>query len=170
MPDILKRIHNGLILGGAVICGGVFMFMMVVVSIDAILRYAFSSPLAWEIEVNEYLLLYVTFLGAPWLLRQDGHVRVDLLFAYIPERAAHRLTMCTSLLGGAACLVLCAVGCQSTWEAFVRGLPEIKTLAVPRWILMWVIPYGSLLLAIEFFSKAWGHWSQNAPAPTRATE
>ena len=170
MPYILISVYNRLIQAGAVICGAVFMFMMVVVSIDAILRYGFSAPLAWEIEVNEYLLLYVTFLGAPWLLRQDGHVRVDILFAYIPERVARRLTLITSLVGGLACLVLCIVGCQATWEAFVRGLPEIKTLAVPRWTLMWVIPYGSLLLSIEFFLKARGHWLHTAPAPTRATE
>ncbi len=170
MSSILRNIHDRLIQAGAVFCGAVFMFMMVVVTIDAILRYGFGAPLAWEIEVNEYLLLYVAFLGAPWLLRQDGHVRVDILFAYIPERAARRLTMITSLLGGLACLVLCVIGCQSTWEAYVRELPEIKTLAVPRWILMWVIPYGSLLLSIEFFIKARGHWLLTAPAPTRATE
>jgi TRAP-type C4-dicarboxylate transport system permease small subunit len=170
MPDSLQHVYNRLIQAGAAVSGAVFVFMMLVVSLDSVLRYVFNSPLGWVVEVNEYLLLYVTFLGAPWLLRQDGHVRVDLLFAYIPERVARRLTMWTSVLGAAACLVLCAAGCQATWEAFVRELPEIKTLAVPRWMLLWVIPYGSLLLSVEFCIKAWGHWRETAPAPTRATE
>ncbi len=170
MSDSLRHAYNRLIQAGAAVSGAVFVFMMLVVSLDSVLRYAFNNPLGWVVEVNEYLLLYVTFLGAPWLLRQDGHVRVDLLFAYMSERTARRLTLWTSVLGAAACLVLCVFGCQSTWEAFVRELPEIKTLAIPRWTLLWVIPYGSLLLSIEFSIKAWGHWRQTAPAPTRATE
>ena len=144
--------------------------LVLFMSYDVIMRYLFQAPTKWAYEMTwmQYGALFM--LGGAYGLKHKLHVRVDILFAYIPERAARRLTMITSLLGGLACLALCVIGCQSTWEAYVRELPEIKTLAVPRWILMWVIPYGSLLLSVEFFIKARGHWLHTAPAPTRSTD
>jgi TRAP-type C4-dicarboxylate transport system permease small subunit len=45
---------------------------------DVAVRNAGLRPLAWAVNTSEFILLYVTFLSMPWLVRQKGHVFVDL--------------------------------------------------------------------------------------------
>lgn len=150
MLQATVKLYNGLVNGGAALSGIIFLFMMLLVCVDVVLRYIFNDPLAWGVEVCEYLLLYVTFLGAAWLLRQRGHVRVDILLSYMSENASRRVNVATALIGAVACLFLVIFGIETTWDAYVRGIPEIKTLSIPKWTLYWIIPYGSFLLFIEF--------------------
>lgn len=49
------------------ICGEVFM------------RYLLKKPLMWTVEISEYLQMYVTFLAAAYVLRHDGHVKLEIL-------------------------------------------------------------------------------------------
>ena len=46
---------------------GCIIFSMMSINADVILRQFFKLPLIWVLEVNEYLLLYVTFLGTAGL-------------------------------------------------------------------------------------------------------
>ena len=154
MLQATVKLYNALVNLGAALSGLIFLFMMLLVCVDVVLRYLFNDPLAWGVEVCEYLLLYVTFLGAAWLLRQRGHVRVDILLSYMSGSTSRKVNMATSLLGALACLFLVVFGVEATWDAYVRGIPEIKTLSIPKWTLFWIIPYGSFFLFIEFLLEA----------------
>ena len=47
----------------------IFVAMMLVVCAEVLLRYGFNSPISWVVEISEYALLWITFLGAAWVLR-----------------------------------------------------------------------------------------------------
>lgn len=160
MANRAVKVFDGMVTAGAAAAGLIFLFMMVAVCVDVIMRYWFQSPMGWVVEVCEYLLLYVTFLGAAWLLRRHGHVRVDLVYFYLSERSIARLKLITTIAGTVACAVLFIIGCQSTIDAFIRGNPEIKTLSIPKWTLLWVIPYGSLMLTVQFARQVLEHRQQ----------
>ncbi|MBU4278252.1 MAG: TRAP transporter small permease [Proteobacteria bacterium] len=160
MANRAEKVFDGMVTAGAAASGLIFLFMMVAVCVDVIMRYWFQSPMGWVVEVCEYLLLYVTFLGAAWLLRKHGHVRVDLVYFYLSERSIARLKFITAIVGTVACAILFIIGCQSTIDAFIRGNPEIKTLSIPKWTLLWVIPYGSLMLTIQFTRQVLEHRQQ----------
>lgn len=160
MANRAGKLFDGMVTAGAAIAGLIFLFMMVAVCVDVIMRYWFQSPMGWVVEVCEYLLLYVTFLGAAWLLRRHGHVRVDLVYFYLSDKSIARLKFITAIAGTVACAILFIIGCQSTIDAFIRGNPEIKTLSIPKWTLLWVIPYGSLMLTIQFGRQVLEHRQQ----------
>lgn len=162
--NLAARIFRGLQNAGAIVAGCMFVSMMILVCLDVVMRYLVKNPFGWVVEVCEYQLLYVTFLGAPWLLRHDGHVRVDVIYHFLWDRAKDRLQLATNILGGLACLALFVFGCISTWDALVRGTPVINTLNVPKWILLWVIPYGSLMLFIEFCRKIYEYFIRKSPS------
>ncbi|MCB2191171.1 MAG: TRAP transporter small permease [Deltaproteobacteria bacterium] len=160
MANKALKVFDGLVTAGAAAAGLIFLFMMVVVCVDVIMRYWFQSPMGWVVEVCEYLLLYVTFLGAAWLLRRNGHVRVDLIYFYLSDKSIARLKLITAIAGTLACAILFIIGCESTVDAYIRGNPEIKTLSIPKWTLLWVIPYGSLMLTIQFARQVLEHRQQ----------
>ena len=40
---------------------------------------------AWLFEAVEYALYVGVFIGAPWVLRQGAHIRVDVITAALPR-------------------------------------------------------------------------------------
>lgn len=144
---------------GAFIAGVLFLMMLTLVCLDVFMRYAFNNPFGWVVEVCEYMLLYITFLGAAWLLRNGGQVRVDIVMMHLPKRMERYFMIGTSLVGAVACIILFGFSLMATGELYISKMPEIKTLSVPKWIVMGVIPPGSLLLSLEFLSQAFS-WIQ----------
>jgi TRAP-type C4-dicarboxylate transport system permease small subunit len=145
----------------AAIAGAMFLFMLTAICIDVVMRYMFNNPMGWVIEVCEYLLLYITFLGAAWLLRENGQVRVDIVMMLLPAATERYFMIVTSFAAAVACLILCIISGITTFEQFISKMLEIKTLNVPKWIVMVVIPIGSLLVSIEFLRQGFA-WLQRS--------
>lgn len=54
-----------------------------------ILRYVFNRPVAWEGEIAWLLFVGFSLLAGAYVLRQDGHVRLDVLYGrFSPKRKA----------------------------------------------------------------------------------
>ena len=46
--------------------------MLVVILLDIVLREVFGSPLTWHLEMSQYCLINVAYIGAAVAHRQDG--------------------------------------------------------------------------------------------------
>jgi len=60
------------------------MFLMLVVmaflmTIGALMRYLFNSPIAFADEVSGLLLLGITFLGLAYVEKDNAHIRIEIL-------------------------------------------------------------------------------------------
>ena len=137
----------------AVVAGLIFLFIMLLVCYDVIMRYVFKNPTGWSLEVCEYLLVYLTFLGSPWLLREGGHVNVDFLFYFIPPSMVPKFKIATGFVATIALFILFIFSTSATLELYERGVTEIKILTIPRWFLFWVIPLGTFFLSLEAFRQ-----------------
>jgi len=129
---------------------GVLLFIALAVCAEVLLRYGFSSPIAWVVEVSEYALLWITFLGASWVLRNGGHVRVDLMLQFMSPAALRFCGLLSSASGALTSLVLIVFGTNVTLTAMERGLFKPTPIEIPTWIVVAVIPVGGLLLFLRF--------------------
>ena len=136
------------------VAGLLIASIAVLVSLEVVMRNVGLGTLPWLIELVEYALYVSTFLAAPWVLSLGGHVRVDILVAALPRRAAIGLEILIDLVGAAISLALLRYGLAATLDAHRIGSLIIKTLIVPEWWLLAVIPFASLLLALEFLRRA----------------
>lgn len=144
----------------AVIAAILLALVMVFVSISVISRYFFGNPMAWVIEVSEYTLLYSTFLGAAWLLRQEGHTRVDIVLNLLNPRQRAALNTFTSVLGVGACLALLWYSSVTTLGIYQRGQLLMKIFEVPKFVPLLIIPFGSFFLVIQFARRAVAYYSE----------
>lgn len=149
----LNSFFDGIIDGMAFLAGLLLLFTIFSICYEVLIRYFLMRPSTWSVEITEYILLYITFLGAPWLLKQKGHVKVDVVLNMLNIRTQRILNLITSLLGAIICLVLFWFGVLTTADHFMRKIPVIKSLEVPKFILLAVIPFGSLLLCIQFIRQ-----------------
>jgi TRAP-type C4-dicarboxylate transport system permease small subunit len=139
------------------IAGAFIVFIMLSVTVDIILRKVFSAPLHWVDEVSGYLLVYVTFLGSAWLLRNQKHVSVGIVIENVDPKIRALVGAITSFLIAAVCLVLTYFGVIATWEQHKNGIYTVSVLEWPVAPLVSVIPFGSFLLFIQLLRGAYGY-------------
>lgn len=160
----VARIYGILLEVMAWVAGLMIMLMMLAIVYAVIMRFALDRPEPAVIELSGYLLLYITFLGAPWLLRQDGHVRVDLLVDALKPRAKEVLLGATSVLGALVGVLLVWQGTAVTLSMLRRGVRVTNILDTPQWLLMVIIPISGVFLTIEFVRKSYRLFKGEEPA------
>ncbi|MEQ8695869.1 MAG: TRAP transporter small permease subunit, partial [Bauldia litoralis] len=83
---ILDRIEDAMSVGAVLL----LVAITVAVCVEVFMRYVLNDPLVWVVEMSEYALLYICFLGAAWALREGNHVRVDIFLSAFSTRWRQR--------------------------------------------------------------------------------
>src|SRR5262245_10964802 len=127
-----------------VLCG-------ILICLDVLLRYAFNRPLIGANELIEYALVYITFLGTAWAVPRGAHINVDVLLNNVSERAQKILVLVSNVICFGVAVMLTVFGTWTTWTAYSRHLFKPTLLEIPSWIVLIIIPIGSLVLAARYF-------------------
>ena len=115
----------------------------------------------WLYEGVEYTLYFGVFVGAPWVLNQGAHVRVDVLTAGLSRESARKVERVMDIAGAALGALLCFYGSRVTIWEFLDGTMPDKDLRIPTGYMMIIFSASFFLLAVEFllrFRRA-GHQS-----------
>lgn len=139
------RLENILVLLAAILV----TILIIIITMGVIGRYFFNSPLAWSVEFSEYILLYVTFFSASWVLRHAGHVNIDMFVNMVSDKIKHVLSVITLLISLAGCLILSWFSFQLTLDSISRGLVMYKMVHMPSYILYLPITIGLTLLSLR---------------------
>jgi len=86
----------------------VFYTMLVVtMSVEVIRREVFAYSSIWGEEVVRYSFIYLAWIGAAAAVRERAHIRIDVLFHYVPARVKALLYIIGDLvMMGVACFAL----------------------------------------------------------------
>lgn len=139
------------VIGGALKFGNVLVAgIFLAIIYDVAQRSIGFRPPDWTSALSEYAMLYMTMLAAPALVRERGHVAVDSFLAKLRPNARRWVERLIYLLCIAICLLLAWYGGFMTWDAAVRGEMDVRSIELPRWALVGILPVGFVLCAIEF--------------------
>jgi len=94
--------------------------MMLVVTLDVILRYIFNKPLLWSWDVNMQLLGVLAVMGAGYTLLKRGHIGVDVIALRLSPRARTILGLIVAPLFFLAIGVLLWKSGQMAWTSVLR--------------------------------------------------
>ena len=133
----------------AVIAGIILGALLLAVCFATLSRYLFNKPFAGLIDLSGYSLVFIVFLGAPWLMSKRGHVRVDLFMDMVSPRAQKYWDAGTSFAVVIIALVMAYVGFLLTSSYLVNGRVMQDVLDTPQWILLLPIPVGAFFLALQ---------------------
>lgn len=117
-----------------------------------ILRYIFNYSLEWIEEGARYLALFSALLVAGPVLRNRGHVALDLLTAGLTgaRQQIHRLVVnAVALVVGAA---ICAWGMRLVLDTYEFGL-RTGSLQFPQWLPYSIVPLGMALMVVFSFAE-----------------
>jgi len=160
---LVVKAYDAVIYGMAGIAAFLMTAMMVVICLDVVLRNLGYQSSAHFFTFTEYALLMVPCLGAPWLVRQKGHIYVEILLMSLSPRARARLTVAIGL----ACIAICAViawyGFGITLSDYLRSEKDVRSLDMPRWMVVGWIPLSFTMMGIEFARFLWRRENFLAP-------
>ena len=140
---------------GAIAAGLLLVFVTVSIGYTIFARaVGIPSPL-WTVQFNEYALLWITFLGTAWVLGQNRHVAIDLLTRKLKPRTNTIFGVLHSILGCGLCAVIFWFALMTVWSMFQRGVTDVGTVDVPKYLVLIAIPLGFLLLALQFIRRAY---------------
>lgn len=134
----------------AIIAGAMLVWLMVAIVLTVGLRNLGLQPSAWFFMSTEYAMFYLTLLGAPWLVREKGHVYIELFTAALPKSALNIHSRVVSLFCVVVCLVLAWKGYDLVSMNLERNDYDVRAHFVPKWILTIVFPICFFLMATEF--------------------
>src|SRR2546426_6686291 len=147
---LISKAYDAMLYGMAIAAGFLMAAMMVVICLDVVLRNLGYQSSAHFFTFTEYALLAVPCLGAPWLVREKGHIYVEIIFMYLGAR--QRIVL--RYLVGALCIIVCAVlawyGSLLTLGDFMQNEKDVRSPDMPRWIVVGFIPLSFAMMAIEF--------------------
>ena len=120
--------------------------MIAVLLLDAVTRNVIRMPLHWCIEFAQFTLAAYYFMGGPMTLKDNAHVRMDLIYSHASERGKHWIDVITSFclvfylavlfIGSVSSLVYAIETNEKRFSIWNPSMIPIKALMVACLVLM----------------------------------
>lgn len=136
------------------------IFMMVgVLLLDAVMRNVVRSPIHWGVELAQFTLAAYFFMGGAITLKDDDHVRMDLLYGRLGPRGRQRMDLVTVVCLGFY-LVVMLIGSISSLRYAIATDERRFSIWNPSMIPIKALMVACLVLMLmQAVSLAIKHWS-----------
>jgi len=151
---VLARIFDAFLDSIAWLAAALLVVSTAGIGLDIVTRKFGWISLPWIIELVEYGLLGVTFLGAPWVLKEGGHVRVDILVNRLSPGKQRRVEIAVNLSGALICGLISLYAFILTRESAMAEARIFKTFTVDEWILFALAGSSTALMSAQFLRQA----------------
>lgn len=108
-------------------------------------RYVLRSSVGWSEELPAYLLAVMTFVGAAWVTRTNGHLSFDPVVRKLPRGAQTVVQIFNLLLVSVFGSLLFRHGLRN---ALGYGSRTLISLDIPIWIFRMSLPIGAGLMVL----------------------
>ena len=116
---------------------------------EVIARYVFNSPTNWAHE-SMFLMFGMQYLIAGgFCLRENAHVRVDVLYTHLSKRMQAALDLVTSIFFFTFVLTLLVTGWIFFHDAFSIQEVSFTEWGIQYWPVKFALPLGAALLLFQ---------------------
>lgn len=132
------------------------MVMVIVTFAGVVMRYLFNSPLFWSEEFVRYLFIWFSWLGASAGLKDNLHLKVELLGKALVRRGLIKtnevLTLAVLLLWLATTIIVTYYGTIIVSMQLQLGVLT-PAMRMPLWVGYLSIPFCGGLIAVRIIVK-----------------
>jgi len=157
---------DGLVNLLALLAGAMLCALVVLICMDVTARTLRLFPTPWTLDIAEYLLYGITFLGAPWVLREEGHIAIEIAVERLPPGPRALLRRIVDGFGALVCAVLCYYALRTFWRSYSAGNLVQETFVFPEWYLYVIAPPTFLILLLLFLRRMWRTRTMPAEPPS----
>lgn len=146
----MKKAYDAVLYGMAWCASLLIVAMMLVITLDVVIRNLGYQSSGHFFTFTEYALLLVPCLGAPWLVREKGHVYVEILLMHLERRKRAALRLAIGVVCIAVCTILAWYGFELTIRDYLANEKDVRSLDMPRWMVVGFVPLSFAMMALEF--------------------
>lgn len=128
------------------ICLILLAALIVTPLLQIVMRGIFNVPMSGAEELARYFLICLSFVGASYVTREGGQIRMEEFQVLIPPMPRWLLQMVIEL-SAAVIFAVFFVASVVTISNNLRN--QTATLEMPFWLFMGPLALGSLLLIVE---------------------
>ena len=145
LERVVSRISRGANSAGA----GVLVVMMLLITMDVLLRYFLNRPVKGSFELVEFMMAIVVCLGMAYTGVQKGHVAVEIVVSRFSPRVQALIDSFNYLV---STILFSLISWKSVVQAKVLGVSGLTSaiLYVPVYPFVFVLAFGSGLLSLVF--------------------
>lgn len=157
--------YNKLINILAFLSGLLLVWLMIAVVTSVLIRNFGAQSPAWLFSTTEYSIFYLTLLGSPWLIREKGHVFIEVGINNLPPKIMNALSRFVMFICAIISFTLAWKGLELLISNVQSDDYDVRTYFIPMWIFTIAYPISFTLMGIEFsrfiFSKNTFHNSNS---------
>ena len=112
--------------------------------------FAPERAISYAEEVTVYLVIWAIMFVSSQLVRQDGHVRSDVVLRKLPPQALRWVEVSNCIAAIAFCAALVWYGWQIVETSLQIDERSSSDLQFPLWIYYLSLPVGSALMAARY--------------------
>lgn len=120
-------------------------------------RYVLNDSASWTEEIARYLLVGAVFVGAGIGVAKNNHIQVDLLYRYLPHRAARVLSTVVDGMRIAFFAAMTVFTAQMMGR--LQGL-QMSVVDLPMNIVYGVCLFGLACMTLRSLWVARVHWQR----------
>ena len=127
----------------------VFYVMLVgTMFIEVVRREVFAYSSIWGEEIVRYSFIYLAWIGAAAAVKERGHIRIDVIMAYVPPRIKAVLY----LFGDLVMMAVAVVALYWSWEAVHVSWKfgsVTHGLRISQVFFLFAVPFGFALVILR---------------------
>lgn len=140
----------------AVVIAASMLIMAVNTMANVIGRYVFSQSLYFSEELNEILMVTVTFVGLGYVTRKGRHIRMSAIYDLVPEAQRRWLMAFIALTTAAAMFLLASQAWDYVAKVAARGRMT-PAMQLPLWVTYVSVVVGLALTGVQYLLTAWAN-------------
>lgn len=147
--QVVRRIDRGLgVLEKQLLSWGIIVMAVNTLG-NVAARVLFSSSLFFSEELNQFLIMLVTFVGTSAAARQGRHIRMSAFTDLLPVEGRRRML---AVIQAVTAVVLALLAWYATHYILrMHGLGRVTpALQLPMWITLLWIPLGLVIASLQF--------------------
>ncbi len=129
--------------------GALLLIMTFVLFLNIVARNFLGYSYIGAEAVGTYLMVWLTFIGAAFIVPTHGHVSVDLLLRAAGPRLMRAVVIITALVGMGTSLYMAKLGVELTAFIFSTGQVE-TTLNISTAYLYLPVGIGMILMFVNY--------------------
>lgn len=150
---LFHSIYKGLdrlIYWGGLLAGLLIVITTGMIFYEILSRSLFNAPTTWATELTIYAIIGSCFLGSAYAVRENAHIKVDLLLHNVPLSIRRVMLMISCILGLLFGILCTWFGFEHVKQSMELGFTSASLLRIPMYIPESLIPIGGLLLSFAF--------------------
>lgn len=162
LPTGLRRFGRALGRGLEAVDHGLSHFERIVLSYGVLVmatnsvanvigRFVFNQSLYFSQELNQFLMVLITFIGLGYATRQGRHIRMSAIYDQLPDLGKKILMIVIAATTAVVMFVLAWYSFKYVQRNFLLGRTT-PSLQIPVWITYVWVPIGFTVAGVQYLA------------------